>query len=688
MATEIATAYVQVVPTTQGISDKLKQELTGETTEGIGGTLGDGLLSGLGTSTTMLVGMVATAAATAAKTIWQQANVVGEYGDNIDKASQKLGISAQAYQEWGYILEHNGSSIDSLTTGMKTLQLAADQNKGAFEQLGISQQQLATMTPEELFGATIEGLQNVSDTVDRTALASDLFGRSAMELGPLLNMTAEETEEMRQRFGTLGGMMSDESVKNAAAFEDALTDLRTAWDGVKRSFMEPFLPVLTDSINWLAEAISRANPDIEALGEAGKLGDGHEIEDYAAHVDELRQEWEELDAILAQPRDPEMYSIDEWTEMQDRYSDVVYELQGAEAELAEQTALANEQIAMQAEYGEESAAMAEAAREATIRMTEAYQEAYDAAYDSITGQIGLFNEFKAELDEDISTVSGLLDRWNENTQALQEYSANLQLAEAYGVAPELLAALADGSAESAAVLAEIVSEIQAAGDGSAEAAALVDDLNESFTSMKEAESELADIAAFAQMGELNGQAYADGLASTEGEAGAAGDLVAAAGGNPLSAMSGLGYGWGSDMTSNFASGMMAGLPAVTEAANAVAAAASGPLKHSVPKEGPLMHDDEWGYHMMDNFIAGIRGSEDGVKQALNSALDVGGVSFRGDVGGDGGLVQVTALLTTYLPQILERGIRLDDGTLIGRYAGGFDTELGTRRNLSARRLAV
>ena len=36
--------------------------------------------------------------------------------DNIDKMSQKLGMSRQAYQEWDFIMSQSGASIDGLKT--------------------------------------------------------------------------------------------------------------------------------------------------------------------------------------------------------------------------------------------------------------------------------------------------------------------------------------------------------------------------------------------------------------------------------------------------------------------------------------------------------------------------------------------------------------------------------------------
>ena len=49
-----------------------------------------------------------------------------EYGDQVDKASQKIGISATAYQEWSAVLEHSGTSVDILQTGMKSMRTAME----------------------------------------------------------------------------------------------------------------------------------------------------------------------------------------------------------------------------------------------------------------------------------------------------------------------------------------------------------------------------------------------------------------------------------------------------------------------------------------------------------------------------------------------------------------------------------
>ena len=226
-----------------------------EKAEGFGGKLKNALATGA------KVGGAALAAAGAAagvmtKAIADGVNETAAYGDNIDKMSQKLGISATAYQEWDAILQHSGTSIESMTGAMKTMQLAAEIGSGAFEQLGISQEELANMSTEDMFSAVITGLQEMESGSDRTKLATELLGRGAMELGALLNTSAEDTENMRQKVHELGGVMSDDAVKASAAYQDSMQDMKTSMDGLKRNMLTNLMPAFTSMMDGLTALFS------------------------------------------------------------------------------------------------------------------------------------------------------------------------------------------------------------------------------------------------------------------------------------------------------------------------------------------------------------------------------------------------------------------------------------------------
>lgn len=217
-----------------------------------GGKIGKTLVTA-GKTGAVAVTAVANATVAMGSAVVKSAGETAAYGDNIDKMSQKMGMSAEAYQEWDAIMQHSGTSIEAMKTGMKTLAVAAEKGNDAFERLGISQEEIANMSQEELFGATIAALQNVESETERTYLTGQLLGRGATELGALLNMSAEETEAMRQRVHELGGVMSNEAVKAAAQYQDSLQDMQTAFQGLSRNLSSEFLPGITSVMDGLTE---------------------------------------------------------------------------------------------------------------------------------------------------------------------------------------------------------------------------------------------------------------------------------------------------------------------------------------------------------------------------------------------------------------------------------------------------
>ena len=238
---------------------KLVARLTLDSSEyekGLGDAETKGSTFGSGLKKAAIVGAgavaaVGTAAIAAGTSLVKGAGDVAAYGDNIDKMSQKMGISAQAYQEWDAIMQHSGTSIDALKPSMKTLATQAKKGSDAFQKLGISEKEVASLSQEDLFAKVITGLQGMEEGTERTYITSQLLGRGATELGALLNTSAEETQKMRDRVHELGGVMSDDAVKASAQFQDTLQDLRTGFDSLKRNMLSEFLPAITGVMDGL-----------------------------------------------------------------------------------------------------------------------------------------------------------------------------------------------------------------------------------------------------------------------------------------------------------------------------------------------------------------------------------------------------------------------------------------------------
>lgn len=255
---DIAKAYVQIIPSAEGIKGNLTEMFGGEAASAgmaAGSSFAGGMGKAIGAAKIGATAVAATGAIVTAATgaLVRGASGVAEYGDNIDKMSQKMGISAQAYQEWDAIMQHSGTSIDALKPSMKTLAQQAQKGAEEFQALGISEEEVKNLSQEDLFAKVITGLQGMEEGTERTAITSRLLGRGATELGALLNTSAEDTEAMRQKLYELGGVMSDDAVKASAQFQDTLQDMGTGFDSLKRNMLSEFLPAVTTVMDGMTD---------------------------------------------------------------------------------------------------------------------------------------------------------------------------------------------------------------------------------------------------------------------------------------------------------------------------------------------------------------------------------------------------------------------------------------------------
>ena len=223
--------------------------------------IGEGMKK-VGTALVGAATAIGAAAVATGKAVWDMTQQTAAHGDEVDKMSQKLGMSKEAYQEWNYALAQSGIDINSLQGGMKTLtntiddaKNGADKAKDKFKALGIDMDDLKGKSREEIFALTIKGLQGVADETTRAALANDILGKSGSELAPMLNTSAEATQALLDRAHELGYVMSDEAVNGAVVFGDSMDDLGKAFQGVKTNIVGDLLPGFSLVIQGLTDLL-------------------------------------------------------------------------------------------------------------------------------------------------------------------------------------------------------------------------------------------------------------------------------------------------------------------------------------------------------------------------------------------------------------------------------------------------
>jgi len=180
--------------------------------------------------------------------------------DRVDKMSQKFGLSRKGFQEWDYILSQNGATIESMTSGMKTLTNMTDDlmkgNKKAtdsFKRLGISMEDVEGKSQEEVFEMTVKALQGMENATERAAIANDLLGRSGIELAPLLNAGADSVDLLKNRANELGLVLSDEAIDAGVVFTDTMDSMKRMLAAVATQIGITVMPIIQSLLDWVME---------------------------------------------------------------------------------------------------------------------------------------------------------------------------------------------------------------------------------------------------------------------------------------------------------------------------------------------------------------------------------------------------------------------------------------------------
>jgi len=210
---------------------------------------------------TFAIGAAAAAAAVVAvgKAVAKAAGEFADYGSAIYDASQKTGMSTDAIQEWKYIAEQSGTTLESVTSAFGIMTKTLEANEEQYKSLGISiRNSDGTMrSANDVFNETVTALSNMTNVTERDQMAFKLLGRGAQSLIPILNAGTGEIKAMREQAHSLGIVLDKETITNADRLGDATDSLKAAFTAAKNNMVNELAPALTAITNFLAEQIAK-----------------------------------------------------------------------------------------------------------------------------------------------------------------------------------------------------------------------------------------------------------------------------------------------------------------------------------------------------------------------------------------------------------------------------------------------
>jgi hypothetical protein len=195
--------------------------------------------------------------------------------DEIGDMAEKLGITTDALQELKYAANQSDVSFESLSTGLKFLSKNAveaaqgsEEAQKAFAGINTRKANGEFKSADELLDSVVDKFQKVPEGIAQTNLAIKIFGRSGIDMVPLLKKGAAGIAAFRKEAHDLGVVMDKETIEAGSRFDQQLKRSKAALEGLKNTFATPFIGVFAKGLEKLADWLKSNRANMAALSKA------------------------------------------------------------------------------------------------------------------------------------------------------------------------------------------------------------------------------------------------------------------------------------------------------------------------------------------------------------------------------------------------------------------------------------
>lgn len=198
-----------------------------------------------------------------------------DQGDALADQAEALNMSTKALQTWQFAAGTVGIESDRLGMMISKLQSkiseGSDGTKESFAALSLSYSKLKKMKPEQQLTHVAEAFSRLPDGIKKTALVSELFGKSSYKLIPILNAGASGLKDVYEQAKATGYILSDDTNDAVNKADAAFNQFKLKLIGFKNQALGPLLPVFADMIGQLGKIIEEHGPQFTKwIQNAGK----------------------------------------------------------------------------------------------------------------------------------------------------------------------------------------------------------------------------------------------------------------------------------------------------------------------------------------------------------------------------------------------------------------------------------
>ena len=309
----------------------------------------------------------------------------GNAADKLLDLTEITGLNTDTLQELQFIAADAGVNFDGLTGAVQKFTAKIPDLEGtsnvadAFAALDVSLRDSngEIRDSNDLFPEMIKSLQNVQNTTERNAIAQQLFGRSLADLAPVLGLTNDEFDALREKANDAGAVLGGDAINAANDFRKELDSAKLAVSQAKVALGSQFAPVLSEVV---IPIVTTAANIINTLATAiGKLNDL--LNEPTDRADQIAQEITFIEAQIKKTETLNMLTADQKKLLTDNYNTRILELQTELRWLA--TAEQSEKVLAESTKANTEAKVEN--KEATEESIEATQEFTDTGQ-ALTGQ--------------------------------------------------------------------------------------------------------------------------------------------------------------------------------------------------------------------------------------------------------------------------------------------------------------
>lgn len=200
-----------------------------------------------------------------------------KYADDVMVMSTQFGLSTDTIQEFQYMAELTDTSLETitgslskLTKNMQTASKGTGDTYEAFKALGVSitDSNGQLRDSEDVFNDVIDALGQMDNQTQADAYAMQIFGKSAMELNPLISAGSDAIAEYAEEAHQMGYVLDNDTLTALGDLDDSMQRSQNALNAVKNQIGQALAPVIADITEAFVEWAQSV--DWKAVGETIK----------------------------------------------------------------------------------------------------------------------------------------------------------------------------------------------------------------------------------------------------------------------------------------------------------------------------------------------------------------------------------------------------------------------------------